>query len=241
MLMDGVAGFSDCVYLLTEFALHEYDLVRHEVRRTMRVAKEMTRVHVLGPRHLAVSRDWSNVTIIVDLDTWSVTERFGFPTDHVLSASSGMLVCSFQSGFARRIDSFFHLDRKKLPLPLARYVISGNGYLFGVKGAPTPGDVREPERATKLIRLNEETLEIEAEREIRGIQDVFGVDPEGRVILGSASGVVLADSETLDVLAQLVVDDQITAATRVAPRAVAFAGHPQFITGIEVCTWGTAA
>lgn len=241
MLMDGVVGPLNCVYLLTEFALHEYDLVRHEVSRTLRVSKEMTRVQLLPPGHLAISRDWSNVTIIIDLEAWSVTERFGFPTDLLLLSSGSMLACSFQNGFAKRVDSSFRPDRQKIPLPFARYLISANGYLFGVKGAPTPGDVREPDRATKLIRLNVETLQIEAEREIRGIQEVFGLDAEGCVIVGSASGLILADANTLEVSARQNVNNRITAAARVGHCAVAFASHPQFVTGIEVCRWGSAA
>ena len=239
MLMDGVAS-ERYAYLLSEYALHEYDIEAREVVRRLKVPKEMHHIDSPLPGTLAVSRSWSNVTIFIDISSWAVVSRVAFPIDFFILDGGTLLACSFQNGFARALDASLKPYGEKRPVPLARHLTRCGDRIFAIKGPPAPGEVSEPLRATRLVRIHPETLAIEEEREIRGIQAIFGADPEGRIILGSATGVVLADAATLAPIAEARAPERITAAARVGERSVALAGDPQFLHGLHVYTWSAS-
>ena len=240
MLVDGIVT-GHHAYLLSQNAVHEYDIESRQLVRALRIPKEMHRLYHVTPGILAVSRYWSSSTLFIDINAWSVISRIALPVDHFHQRNGVLLACSFQSGVARELDGSLRPVGAKVMIPLARDVAASGDRIFAIKGPPTPGSVPEPQRATVLVRLNTRSFAIEAERKILGIENIAGVDPEGRVILGTATGVALADPESLALVAAHHVTERITALARVGERAVAFASEPQFIGGVRVCTWTKSA
>jgi hypothetical protein len=241
MLVDG-ALMQRHAYLLSENALHEYDVERSKIVRRLKMPAAMHRVYHVAPGVLAVGRYWSSVTLFVDIKSWSVVSRIALPTDHFLHRGAVVLACSFQGGTARELDPSYRSTSTKLVIiPLARDMAVSANRMFAIKGPPTPGAVAEPLRATVLMRMHAETFAVEAEREIIGIERILGVDPNGLVILRTATGVGLADPVTLALVAEHHVAERITAMARVGERAVAFTGNPQFVAGIRVCRWAELA